>query len=60
MIIGRETSELTVCFFFFFFFFPLLLKLACVEWKPWDVPAGHKIKFVIDDAPVPAPEEEKK
>ena len=58
MIIGRETSELTVLFFFFFFL--LLLKLACVEWKPWDVPAGHKIKFVIDDAPVPAPEEEKK
>ena len=58
MIIGRETSELTVLFFFFLSLLPL--KLACVEWKPWDVPAGHKIKFVIDDAPVPAPEEEKK
>jgi len=30
-----------------------------VEWKPWEVPEGHKIKMVVDDEPVPLPEEEK-
>ena len=30
-----------------------------VEWKPWEVPEGHKIKMVVDDEPVPLPGEEK-
>ena len=30
------------------------------EWKPWDVPEGHKIKMVVHDEPVPLPEEEGK
>ncbi|WZN64857.1 subunit 5 of NADH dehydrogenase [ubiquinone] 1 alpha subcomplex [Chloropicon roscoffensis] len=36
----------------------LIPKMA--EWKPWDVPEGHKIKMVVHDEPVPLPEEEGK
>uniref|UniRef100_A0A7S2Z7E0 NADH dehydrogenase [ubiquinone] 1 alpha subcomplex subunit 5 n=1 Tax=Chloropicon laureae TaxID=464258 RepID=A0A7S2Z7E0_9CHLO len=34
----------------------LIPKMA--EWKPWVVPEGHKIKMVVDDAPIPPPEPE--
>ncbi|QDZ22165.1 hypothetical protein HOP50_07g47050 [Chloropicon primus] len=39
----------------------LIPKMA--EWKPWDVPKGHKIRMIVDDEPVPEPvpeDEEKK
>ena len=36
----------------------LIPKMA--EWKPWDVPEGHKIKLVVHDEPVPIPEPEEK
>merc|ERR1712072_21107 len=35
----------------------LIPKMA--EWKPWDVPEGHKIKLVVDDEPVPEVEDTK-
>ena len=30
------------------------LFFVYAEWKPWEVPEGHKIEIEIDDAPVPS------
>ena len=34
--------------------------LVALEWKPWNVPEGHKIKLVVHDEPVPIEKEETK
>ena len=34
--------------------------LVALEWKPWNVPEGHKLKLVVHDEPVPIEKEETK